>query len=269
MWLRRFRAFWSQHLDALATELARGKRERRMNDASDSTMGTEPDTKGDTHDRRRTPMIDIDGQIKATHREVGERGTADGALVGVVLRRRYDAPAGDVWDAITDPDRVKRWFLPLSGDLKEGGSFQLEGNAGGEILRCDPPRLLKVTFGGPTSIVEVRLIPEGDGETVFELAHNVPLEMAGSVAGALYVGPGWDGAFLALGLYLQGEVAEDPVAAGRSPEGQAYSRASVDAWLTVVEASGEATADQIAAATSVALGQFAPAEGEDHSASGS
>ena len=28
MWLDRFRRFWSQHLDALATEIARGKRER-------------------------------------------------------------------------------------------------------------------------------------------------------------------------------------------------------------------------------------------------
>lgn len=29
VWLERFRVFWSQHLDALSTELARGKRERR------------------------------------------------------------------------------------------------------------------------------------------------------------------------------------------------------------------------------------------------
>ena len=28
-WLEHFRGFWSQHLDALATELARGRRERR------------------------------------------------------------------------------------------------------------------------------------------------------------------------------------------------------------------------------------------------
>jgi DNA-binding transcriptional ArsR family regulator len=28
-WLDHFRGFWSQHLDALATELARGRRERR------------------------------------------------------------------------------------------------------------------------------------------------------------------------------------------------------------------------------------------------
>jgi DNA-binding transcriptional ArsR family regulator len=32
MWLDRFRRFWSQHLDALATEIARGKRQRRIND---------------------------------------------------------------------------------------------------------------------------------------------------------------------------------------------------------------------------------------------
>jgi DNA-binding transcriptional ArsR family regulator len=32
MWLDRFRRFWSQHLDALATEIARGKRQRRIKD---------------------------------------------------------------------------------------------------------------------------------------------------------------------------------------------------------------------------------------------
>jgi DNA-binding transcriptional ArsR family regulator len=29
-WLARFRSFWEPHLDALATELARGRRERRL-----------------------------------------------------------------------------------------------------------------------------------------------------------------------------------------------------------------------------------------------
>ena len=55
--------------------------------------------------------------------------------------------------------------------------------------------------------------------------------MAGSGAGALYVGPGWDGAFLALDLFLRGEVAES---------------------------SSTATSDEIAAATEVSLAQFAP-----------
>ena len=30
VWLDRFRAFWTPHLDALATEVARGKRRRRL-----------------------------------------------------------------------------------------------------------------------------------------------------------------------------------------------------------------------------------------------
>jgi DNA-binding transcriptional ArsR family regulator len=34
-WLDRFRRFWTPHLEALATELARGKRERRLDDSSE------------------------------------------------------------------------------------------------------------------------------------------------------------------------------------------------------------------------------------------
>jgi len=41
MWLERFRRFWNQHLDALATELARGKRQRRANDPDKSTDNEE------------------------------------------------------------------------------------------------------------------------------------------------------------------------------------------------------------------------------------
>ena len=38
-WLDRFRRFWTPHLDALATELARGARERRLGgDTTDPTL---------------------------------------------------------------------------------------------------------------------------------------------------------------------------------------------------------------------------------------
>jgi uncharacterized protein YndB with AHSA1/START domain len=150
-------------------------------------------------------MIDIASQLNAIHRQVEQQPPADGSgeRVSVLLRRSYDAPIGHVWDALTQPDRIKRWFMPISGELRVGGSFQLEGNAGGEILTCEPPRLLRVTFGGPTSIVQVRLTPQGDSDTVLELEHTVPIEIAQSGAGALWVGPGWDGALLGLGLFLR------------------------------------------------------------------
>jgi DNA-binding transcriptional ArsR family regulator len=41
-WLERFRQFWSQNLDALATELARGKRDRRSKDDTDASNDNEP-----------------------------------------------------------------------------------------------------------------------------------------------------------------------------------------------------------------------------------
>ena len=205
-------------------------------------------------------IIDLASQLNAIHRTVERQPAADGAgeRVSVLLRRSYDAPIGDVWDALTQPDRIKRWFMPISGELRVGGTFQLEGNAGGEILTCEPPRLLRATFGGPASIVELRLTPQGDGDTVLELEHTVPIEMAQSGAGALYVGPGWDGALMGLGLFLRGEAVGDPVAAASSKEAQEFSKQSVHAWAEVVKDSGTATAEQLAAATEVSLAQFAP-----------
>jgi uncharacterized protein YndB with AHSA1/START domain len=205
-------------------------------------------------------VIDVASQLNAIHRQVEKQLPADGSgeRVSVRMRRSYDAPVGEVWDAVTQPDRIKRWLMPISGELRVGGSFQLEGNAGGEILTCEPPSLLRVTFGAPTSIVEVRLTPDGDRDTVLELVHTVPIEMAQSGAGALYVGPGWDGALMGLGLFLRGEAVGDPVAAANSPEVQEFSKQSVHAWVEVVEDSGTATAEQLAAATEVSLAQFAP-----------
>ncbi|MEV4619393.1 SRPBCC family protein [Asanoa sp. NPDC049573] len=206
-------------------------------------------------------MIDIAQHLAAIHRAVGT-GPAEGGgeEVSVVLRRGYAAPIADVWDALTDPDRVKRWFYPLSGDLRAGGTFQLHGNAGGEIRTCEPPRLLTVTFGGPTSVVEVHLSPAADDATELRLTHTVPIEMARSEAGALFVGPGWDGALLGLALFLQGEVVDDPIAAANSPEVREFSRGSIDAWVAVVEASGTAPADEIVAGRAMAEAQFTPAQ---------
>ncbi len=42
MWLEQFRGLWNQRLDALATELARGKRERRIKQAAASETNPTP-----------------------------------------------------------------------------------------------------------------------------------------------------------------------------------------------------------------------------------
>src|SRR5699024_6690564 len=148
----------------------------------------------------------------------------------VSLERTYDAHIDDVWDAITDPARLARWFLPISGDLRLGGTFQLEGNAGGEILGCERPTLLRVPSGGPASILELRRAAAGGGRTELVLEHSVPAAMAGSGAGALYVGPGWDPALVALDGYLHGVETDDPIAAASTIEAQELCRGSIERW---------------------------------------
>jgi uncharacterized protein YndB with AHSA1/START domain len=202
-------------------------------------------------------IIDIAEQIGAISREVSRQHTESGETVAVTLQRRYPADPADVWQAITDPERVRRWFLPLTGDLREGGNFELEGNASGDIVKCEPPRHLVVTFGGESSIVDVQL--SGDGQqTLLKLTHSVPVELAGSGAGALYVGPGWDGALMGIALYLAGEAPEDPVAAANSPQVQDFNVSSIKEWVASIEASGTADADAISAAQQASLAQFAP-----------
>jgi uncharacterized protein YndB with AHSA1/START domain len=198
-------------------------------------------------------MFDLLEELAAIHRSVARDDAAD--TVSVTVARTYDADRDDVWDALTNPERLPRWFYPVTGDLRPGGTFQLEGNAGGDIRRCDRPTALQVTFGAPDSVLDVRLADSGDGTTL-ELVHTVPIAMAGSGAGALFVGPGWDGALLGLSLHLRGESVGDPLEAANSPEVIEFNRGSIDRWTEAVASSSTASAEEIAGAREAAVAQY-------------
>src|ERR1700754_1769856 len=101
--------------------------------------------------------------IGAEFREVADREVDGQSAKAVVASRTYDTDIADLWDALTNAERIPRWFSPVSGDLKLGGRYQIEGNAGGLIQRCEPPRALDITweFGGGMSWVTLRLEPDG------------------------------------------------------------------------------------------------------------
>lgn len=202
-------------------------------------------------------MIDIVREIESIRRTTGDRSTPAGNGKAVVLERDYDAPIDEVWDALTSPERIGRWFLPISGDYRVGGRYQLEGNAGGEIVACDRPSRFKVTwvYGEPenpadVSEVEVRLSPIGGDRTRLELEHvaDVPSDRWAEY-GPGAVGVGWDGALLGLGLHLRGGSIDDPNAWQISAEGRDFYTRSSEAWG---EANRAAGADPNAAAAAVA-----------------
>ncbi|KKD02511.1 SRPBCC family protein, partial [Streptomyces sp. WM6386] len=154
-------------------------------------------------------MSEIVDQIDRVHREVATRKVEEGEAHAVLLRRSYDAEVADVWGAVTSPERIGRWFLPVTGEFRLGGRYQLEGHAGGEILECVEPERLRVSWlYGPDpgfGEVEVRLTPEGEGRTVFEVEHVavVPEEFWNQF-GPGAVGIGWDSIALGLGMHLAG-----------------------------------------------------------------
>ena len=109
--------------------------------------------------------------------------TADGG--GAIHFERHLAYAvDDVWDAITNPERLADWWLPFEAtitvDLREGGEMVFAGASDGQpismsctILRLEPPTLLEHTHPAPGSTMRWELQPVDTG-CILRLRHLVP-----------------------------------------------------------------------------------------------
>ncbi|RKN47906.1 SRPBCC family protein [Micromonospora endolithica] len=196
-------------------------------------------------------MIDATSQVSAIRRQLGTRTLEAGEARVMTISQTYDAPLEDVWDACTNAERIPRWFLPVTGDLRLHGKYQLEGNAGGTVERCDPPKSFAATWemGGEVSWIEVTLTPVDDGRTRFQLDHvaNVAQEFWDQF-GPGAVGVGWDLGLLGLASHLaadgSGVTPEQAAAWTASAEGKDYITRSSQAWY---EASVAAGTDEAAA----------------------
>jgi len=82
-------------------------------------------------------------------RILGSLRSADG--VGVVrIEDRYDTAIDDLWAAITEPDRLARWYGQVEGDLQLGGAFRMylaadDIESTGRVEACEPPQRLLVS----------------------------------------------------------------------------------------------------------------------------
>src|SRR5215469_8147552 len=199
-------------------------------------------------------MIDVTEEISAVRREVSGRMLEAGEARVVTVSRSYPAELADVWDACTNAERIRRWFLPVSGELKEGGQYQLQGNAGGTITRCDPPQGFDATWemGGDVSWIELRLADEGNGRTLFRLSHIAHVEDERWLQfGPGAVGVGWDSGLIGLLLQLTTRQAVNPAKVAEwsaSEEGRRFLTAPSNAWYGASVAFGTGPAEARAAA---------------------
>ena len=132
--------------------------------------------------------------------------------------RRLPHPVDRVWEALTDPAELHRWWGDTDLELAQGGRFTLrwrnkdpEGNVAsldGTITKLDPPRFLEIsaTWGatgspdpGTSATLTWELEAAGD-HTVLHFTNTLPTPPDGSTTAA-----GWHLHLDALATTLAGE----------------------------------------------------------------
>lgn len=189
--------------------------------------------------------FDIAEHLGAVHREVRNVERDGQSAKDLVASRVYDTDIADLWEAVTDSERIRRWFSPVSGELKLGGRYAVEGNASGTITACEAPRHYAGTweFMGHVSWIEVYLETVGEG-TRLEIHHIAPhpnphWDQYGAGAG----GVGWELGLLGLSEHLK-RPADDVRAEGldgweTSDEAKQLVRASAEDWGRASIAGGD------------------------------
>jgi uncharacterized protein YndB with AHSA1/START domain len=102
------------------------------------------------------------------HEPIVDSYTTPGMVVVSVL---LDVPLVEVWQALTEPQRVARWFGTLTGALRPGTSVRLDFGDGDfftlEIIQLDPPYLLQYAWRflgiGPLNTITWQVAPRDKG----------------------------------------------------------------------------------------------------------
>lgn len=198
-------------------------------------------------------MIDVQHQLNSVRRTLGTKTFEARQARVVTVSQTYDTDAEDLWDACTSAERIARWFLPVSGDLRLGGQYSLEGNASGTVLTCDAPRSFTATWEcGGISWIEVTITaaPESPTErATLTLEHISDIDDDDEhwlQFGPGAVGVGWDSGLLGLAGYLASPddriTPEEGAAWAASDEGRAFMSGSSERWYEAALAAGMDTA---------------------------
>ena len=186
--------------------------------------------------------LDVEGHLGAVERSVSSLERDGQPARAVTLSRSYATTVEDLWDAVTNSERIPRWFLPISGELEPGGRYQLEGNAGGAITACERLSHFALTweFGEDVSWVEVRISDGGAGRARLTLTHTAHLSEHWGEYGPGAVGVGWELGLMGLALHLTQptEPKPDEAAFATSPDGKSFITGSSEKWGRAAVAAG-------------------------------
>ena len=211
--------------------------------------------------------FDFESHLGAVQRSVSFLERDGQAASAVTLSRGFATTLEDVWDAVTNGERIPNWFAPVSGDLELGSRYQVEGNAGGTITACERLSHFDLTweFAGDVSWVEVRLFGDGAGHARLTLTHTAVLSEHWDTFGPGAVGVGWELGLLGLGLHIADPAAPKPDDEDfdASPDARAFITGSSEAWgEAAIEAGTDPEAARASAARTTAFYTGESATGE-------
>ena len=186
--------------------------------------------------------FNVEAQLNAATRCVSSPKRDGESVHAVTIVRSYPTTVKDLWNAVTNGQRISRWFLPISGELELDGRYQLEGNVSGVITTCRRPSHFEVTweFGGDVSWVEVGIAKDGTGHARLRLTHSARRSKHWDDYGPGAAGVGWELGLTGLSIHIThpDEPLQDETAFVASPEGRAFIAGSSEAWERAAVAAG-------------------------------
>ncbi|MDA3644981.1 SRPBCC family protein [Saccharopolyspora indica] len=113
----------------------------------------------------------------------------------LALSRSFRAPAENVWDSITEPDRTARWFGRWEGEAAPGRTIKVQmafedGQPWCDMLieACEPPRRLLLAMVDEAGAWRMELLlSESGGTTELQIVHHLD-----TTDGLGEIGPGWE-----------------------------------------------------------------------------
>ena len=141
-----------------------------------------------------------------------------------------------LWESLTDPEKLEKWFQHVTGELKLGGRFQIQDNAAGTVVSCEIGKSYSITweFAGDTSWVDISLVELDNGSIRLSISHTMNFSEHWTHYGPGATGVGWELSLYGLAFFLL------------HPDEQKFDEAefvSSQAGRSVVERSSEGWAE--------------------------
>lgn len=124
------------------------------------------------------------------------------------LERVYNHPVSKVWDALTDPEKMSKWFTDVEWDFRPGGNITFifqdpdRTKSYGSIVAIEPQKLLEFWWhnddGQPEELMRLELTDMG-GKTRLVMEYSRVSETYGA-----NVLTGWHVVFDDFGDFLNG-----------------------------------------------------------------